>query len=79
MAWKEDNNALVRHFTFNNFIEAFGFMAKVALLAEKYDHHPWWSNIYNKVEIRLTTHEAGNIITEKDRKLATQIDKLLES
>jgi 4a-hydroxytetrahydrobiopterin dehydratase len=75
--WKEENNQLKRIFEFKDFIEAWGFMNKVALLAEKTDHHPNWSNVYNKVEIALTTHDAGNTVTDKDRKLAEQIDKLL--
>jgi 4a-hydroxytetrahydrobiopterin dehydratase len=70
-------SALVRTFTFGNFIEAFGFMTKVALLAEKANHHPEWTNVYNKVDIKLSTHDAGNIITDKDRKLAETIDQLL--
>ena len=77
MNWKEENNRLVRSFEFKNFVEAFGFMTKVALIAEKMDHHPNWSNVYNKVMIELTTHDAGNIVTEKDKKLAAAIDKLL--
>lgn len=75
--WKEENNELVRKFEFKNFVEAFGFMSRVAILAEKENHHPWWSNVYNQVEIRLTTHDAGNTITEKDRTLAKLIDNLL--
>jgi 4a-hydroxytetrahydrobiopterin dehydratase len=75
--WKEENNQLKRSFQFKNFVEAFGFMSKVALLAEKMDHHPNWSNVYNKVDISLNTHDAGDVITEKDRKLAAAIDKLL--
>ncbi|GAB3568447.1 4a-hydroxytetrahydrobiopterin dehydratase [Spirosoma luteolum] len=74
--WQEENNELVRNFTFADFTEAFGFMTKVALVAEKMDHHPWWSNVYNQVTIRLTTHDAGNTITEKDRQLAGLIDRL---
>lgn len=73
--WKEENNQLKRSFQFSNFIEAFGFMTKVALTAEKMNHHPNWSNVYNKVDITLCTHDEGNIITEKDRKLANEIDK----
>mgnify|MGYP000144415568 CR=1 FL=1 len=76
--WKETNNELVRKFEFKNFVEAFGFMAQVAILAEKANHHPWWSNVYNQVEIRLTTHDAGNTITTKDRNLAAEIDALLK-
>ena len=75
--WEEKNNELIKKFEFNNFIEAFSFMTKVAIIAEKADHHPWWSNVYNKVEIRLTTHDAGNTITEKDRELASKIDSLI--
>lgn len=74
--WKEENNQLKRSFQFANFIEAFGFMSKVALVAEKMNHHPNWSNVYNTVDIALCTHDAGNIITEKDRKLAAAIDKI---
>jgi len=75
--WTEENNQLKRVFEFKDFVEAFGFMAQVAILAEKQDHHPNWSNVYNKVEIVLHTHDAGNIVTEKDRKLAAAIDALL--
>jgi 4a-hydroxytetrahydrobiopterin dehydratase len=75
--WKETNNSLKREFVFNNFIEAFAFMTKVALIAEKMGHHPLWTNVYNKVEITLSTHDAGDIVTEKDRKLAAKINKLL--
>jgi 4a-hydroxytetrahydrobiopterin dehydratase len=75
--WKEQDNKLQRTFEFKNFIEAFGFMSKVALIAEKMDHHPNWSNTWNKVEIELTTHSAGNKVTEKDHQLAKAIDGLL--
>ena len=75
--WKEENNKLKQSFEFENFVEAFGFMSKVALVAEKMSHHPEWKNVYNKVEITLTTHDEGNTITEKDRKLAKAIDQLL--
>jgi len=67
---------LVRTFTFNDFSEAFAFMTRVALIAEKENHHPDWSNVYNRVIIKLSTHDAGNTITEKDRKLAAAIDKI---
>lgn len=77
--WTEKENALYRKFQFKNFIEAFSFMTGVALLAEKADHHPRWTNVYNTVEVWLNTHSAGNIVTEKDRKLADQIDKWLQS
>lgn len=75
--WKEDDNKLTQTFKFKNFVEAFGFMSKVALIAEKMNHHPEWKNIYNKVDITLTTHDEGNTITEKDRKLAKAIDELM--
>jgi 4a-hydroxytetrahydrobiopterin dehydratase len=75
--WKETNNQLVRSFEFKDFIQAFSFMTRVAFVAEKMNHHPEWSNVYNKVEIRLSTHDAGNTVTDKDRKLASEIDKLL--
>ena len=75
--WKEEDNKLKRNFEFKDFSEAFAFMAQVALLAEKQNHHPWWSNVYNKVSIELNTHDAGDIVTEKDLKLAKAIDKLL--
>ena len=74
--WTEENNELVKKFKFSDFSEAFGFMTRVAILAEKQNHHPWWSNVYNEVEIRLTTHDAGNTITDKDRELASAIDEL---
>jgi 4a-hydroxytetrahydrobiopterin dehydratase len=76
--WKEENNTLSRTFEFKDFIAAFAFMTKVALLAEKANHHPNWSNVYNKVSISLNTHDAGNTVTEKDRKLAAAIDKIHE-
>jgi 4a-hydroxytetrahydrobiopterin dehydratase len=74
--WKEENNTLYKKFDFNNFSEAFAFMTRVAFVAEKMDHHPLWTNVYNRVEIWLSTHDAGDIVTEKDRKLAGFIDKL---
>ena len=74
--WTEENNQLSQTYVFRNFTEAFGFMTKVALIAEKMDHHPNWNNVYNKVTIHLSTHDAGNTVTEKDRKLAAAIDKL---
>ena len=77
--WQEVDNSLQRSFTFTNFSEAFAFMIQVAFLAEKADHHPEWTNVYNKVYIRLSTHDAGNIITQKDRKLAEAINKLTVS
>ena len=74
MKWIEENNQIKRTFEFKDFIEAWGFMNKVALHAEKLNHHPEWSNVYNKVTIVLTTHDAGNTVTEKDRVLAELID-----
>jgi 4a-hydroxytetrahydrobiopterin dehydratase len=74
--WNEENNQLKRSFVFTNFIEAFSFMTKVALVAEKMNHHPNWSNSYNKVDVILFTHDANNTVTDKDKKLATEIDKL---
>ncbi|MFZ6664318.1 4a-hydroxytetrahydrobiopterin dehydratase [Peijinzhouia sedimentorum] len=74
--WKEKDNKLTRTFEFENFVEAFAFMTKVAFAAEALGHHPNWNNVYNKVTIELTTHDEGNTITEKDRKLAKAIDKL---
>lgn len=75
--WKEEGNKLKRKFIFGNFVEAFGFMSKVALIAEKMDHHPNWSNIYNTVTIELCTHDQGDIVTDRDHKLAAAIDELL--
>ena len=75
--WQEEDNKLKKSFNFKDFTEAFGFMTKVAIVAEKMDHHPFWSNVYNQVSIELSTHDAGNIVTEKDHKLAAAIDKLL--
>jgi 4a-hydroxytetrahydrobiopterin dehydratase len=72
--WTETDNQLTRDFTFADFNEAFAFMTRVALIAEKMDHHPWWSNVYNQVTIKLSTHDAGNVVTEKDHKLAKAID-----
>lgn len=74
--WLEQNNKLIRTFEFNDFQEAFGFITRVALLSEKMDHHPTWSNTYNSVHIELCTHSANNSITEKDRELARQIDQI---
>lgn len=75
--WKEENNRLKKTFKFKDFKEAFGFMAKVALIAEKADHHPLWTNVYNTVSFELSTHDAGDVVTDKDRKLAKAIDELL--
>jgi 4a-hydroxytetrahydrobiopterin dehydratase len=74
--WKEHDNKLQRTFLFSDFVMAFGFMTKVALVAEKMNHHPRWTNAWNKVEITLSTHDAGDVVTEKDRELADAIDKI---
>jgi len=74
--WEEKNKSLDRKFQFKNFSEAFAFMTRVALEAEKMDHHPLWTNVYNTVEIWLSTHSAGDIVTEKDKQLANKIDAL---
>lgn len=76
--WTEENNCLKKTFQFKNFIDAFSFMTRVALIAEKMNHHPNWINVYNKVVISLNTHEAGDVVTEKDLELARKID-LIES
>ena len=76
--WAEDKQKLIKTFTFSTFSQAMGFMFQVALIAEKMDHHPTWSNTYNKVSFELSTHSDGNTITEKDRKLAFAIDSTWE-
>jgi 4a-hydroxytetrahydrobiopterin dehydratase len=75
--WQETDKRLYKKFTFANFSEAFAFMTRVAIEAEKMDHHPNWSNVWNTVEIWLNTHDAGNVVTEKDHALALRIDALL--
>ena len=77
MAWKEDGNRLTKTFTFQDFSEAFGFMTRVALIAEKMNHHSTWTNTWNKVSFELTPHDAGNKVTDRDRKLAGAIDQLV--
>ena len=77
--WQDKDNTLYQKFEFKNFSEAFGFMTRVALAAEKMDHHPLWTNVYNKVEIWLNTHDAGDTVTDKDSKLAKIIDSLIAS
>lgn len=74
--WTETSAELSATFMFENFIQAFAFMTEVAFHAEQQGHHPNWSNVYNRVEIRLNTHDAGNIVTEKDHRLAAAIDKV---
>lgn len=75
--WEEKDKKLYKVAIFKNFQEAFAFMVRVAFLAEKNNHHPTWTNEWNKVEIWLCTHDAGSIVTEKDRNMAKQIDELL--
>jgi 4a-hydroxytetrahydrobiopterin dehydratase len=75
--WQETNNALYRKIEFKDFSEAFAFMTRVAMIAEKMNHHPRWTNVWNTVELWLNTHDAGNTVTDKDRKLAQKIDDLL--
>jgi len=72
--WNETGNKLYKAFEFKDFSAAFSFMTRVALLAEKNNHHPTWTNTYNKVEIWLSTHDAGDTVTDKDRLLADEID-----
>lgn len=74
--WKEENNKLKKTFTFKDFTEAFGFMTKVAIIAEKMNHHPTWTNTWNTVSFELSTHDAGNTVTDRDRALAKAIDAL---
>lgn len=76
MNWEEKENSLYKKLQFKDFNEAFAFMTRVALIAEKMDHHPKWTNVWNTVEIWLSTHDAGNTVTERDRKLAKAIDNL---
>lgn len=76
-SWKEEDNKLKKRFQFTDFNAAFSFMTRVALVAEKMNHHPWWANVYNTVDIELSTHDAGDVVTDKDRKLADAIDQLV--
>lgn len=75
--WEEKDNKLYKKFQFKDFPEAFAFMTRVAFEAEKMNHHPEWKNVWNTVEVWLSTHDAGDIVTEKDRKLADKVDKIL--
>lgn len=77
--WLEKNGALYRRIDFKDFVEAFSFMAAVAKVADEQGHHPRWTNDYNKVEIWLSSHDAGGKITDKDQQLAKAIDKIYES
>lgn len=75
----EKDDKLKAHFEFEDFVEAWSFMSSVAIIAEKNNHHPTWSNTYNNVDISLTTHDAGNTVTEKDRTLAKEIENIYTS
>jgi 4a-hydroxytetrahydrobiopterin dehydratase len=74
--WKEENNSLIKTFEFSSFEDAMQFIQNATPFISETDHHPTWSNTYNRIEVKLTTHDAGNKITEKDRKLAAYLDKL---
>ena len=76
--WTEKDNSLNATFKFRDFSQAFAFMTEVAIAAEKQNHHPWWSNVWNTVEIKLSTHDAGNIVTDKDHTLADAITSIYE-
>ncbi|MCS7035797.1 MAG: 4a-hydroxytetrahydrobiopterin dehydratase [Saprospiraceae bacterium] len=76
--WQEKDNSLQATFRFRDFAEAFAFMTEVAFEAEKQNHHPNWSNVWNTVEIRLTTHDAGNVVTDRDRRLGAAIERIYQ-
>jgi 4a-hydroxytetrahydrobiopterin dehydratase len=76
--WNEENDSLQKTYVFNDFVQAFGWMTRVALAAEKMDHHPEWTNVYNRVSVKLYTHDAGNKVTAKDRELSRIMDELAE-
>lgn len=76
--WTEKDNALQATFNFKNFTQAFAFMTEVAFAAEKQNHHPDWSNVWNTVSFKLNTHDAGGTVTERDHKLAKAIDAIAE-
>ena len=76
--WKEEDNKLKASFEFDDFKMAFSFMTRVAFEAESIPHHPEWRNVYNKVDIELTTHDAGNTVTDKDRDLAERIKNIYQ-
>jgi 4a-hydroxytetrahydrobiopterin dehydratase len=76
MSWKEENNKLIASLSFKDFVQAFAFMTEVAIHAEKINHHPTWTNTYNKIDFQLSTHDAGDIVTQKDKDLANIIDKI---
>ena len=74
--WAERNDKLEKQFVFANFPQAMSFMLRVSYECEKMDHHPEWKNVYNKVWVALSTHDAGNKVTDKDRKLAKKMDEI---
>jgi 4a-hydroxytetrahydrobiopterin dehydratase len=76
--WKEENNSLQAEFKFKDFSQAFAFMTEVAIAAEKMNHHPEWTNVWNTVSFSLSTHDAGNTVTDRDRKLAAKIDEIVK-
>jgi 4a-hydroxytetrahydrobiopterin dehydratase len=76
--WIEEDNKLIGEFQFKDFSQAWAFMTEVAMLAEKQNHHPEWTNVWNSVRIKLSTHDAGNVVTDKDRKLAESINKVFD-
>jgi len=78
MTWQEKDNTLQAEFEFKDFQEAFAFMTEVAIQSEKQNHHPLWTNVWNKVSFKLNTHDAGNVVTDKDQKLAKSISNIYE-
>lgn len=76
--WQTENNALTRTFLFADFRQAMAFMVECAFVAEQMQHHPEWSNVYNKVAVSLLTHDEGNIVTQKDHDLALEMDKIFK-
>lgn len=78
MNWTENNNKLTKEFVFEDFGQAWAFMTEVAMLAERKNHHPEWTNVWNRVTISLTSHDEGHVVTEKDRKMAEGIDRIFE-
>ena len=79
MPWQEIDNSLQATFKFNDFNQAFAFMSHLAMHFEKNNHHPTWTNTWNLVEIKLQTHDAGNVVTDKDRALAAIIDEVFNT
>ncbi len=77
--WTEENNKLTKTFVFKSFVDALAWMVKSSFAIEKLNHHPEWTNVYNKVHISLTTHDAGNTVTDKDRELAQVLDNLFKA